>query len=276
MNALKQEIIDKYSASTDKFFQLCKLSPSIAVVAGSGIADAIGSSAIIQEIDYSELPGFPQITVQGHSGKIALVEYEGKTAALFTGRFHLYEGKSVEEICSISILSKLIGINSIIMTNAAGGMNVNFNPGEIMLISDFMNFTYKSIKTLIDTEKLSECALSEDTIDTHWLNAIKTELTNSGIFFREGVYNCVTGPTYETPAEIRAYRRLGSDAMGMSTVLEGLLAKKMGMKVSACSVITNKLLETGSLCLTHDEVLEISKKAADNVNAYIKAAIKIG
>ncbi len=267
---------EKYSISADYIASSLGDNFDIAVVAGSGFADYFGEYASLGELDYSEIPNLPQTSVLGHCGKLCKIEVAGKAVLLFSGRFHLYEGRTVEEICSISIISHLLGIPKMIFTNAAGGLNPNYKVGDAMLIRDTINLLYRDVSALFESRTAAISAreaFPKNIFSLNWIEKWVAKLVQSSIPFQEGVYLSTSGPSYETPAEIRFFRRLGATAAGMSTVLEAAAASRLGIDCVGLSLITNTLSEVNTSKLSHNDVIEASKDSANKIKKIIELAI---
>ena len=235
--------------------------PRIGLILGSGLGDFADTLADPIRIPFSEIPGFPQPAVQGHAGALVFGRKSGRFIAVLQGRAHYYEGHSQQEITlPIRVLSA-IGVRTLVITNAAGGINKNYNPGDLMLICDHINFS--GCNPLIgpnldqfgprfpDMTDLYSAELRQD---------IKEMAAFLGLRLREGVYLMTSGPSYETPAEIRMFRAMGADAVGMSTVPEAIVAGHCGMGVVGISCITNMAAGVLPRKLDHSEVMETAAK----------------
>ncbi len=220
-------------------------------VAGSGLSSLTSELTILNQMSYSEIPGLFSSSVMGHSGTLQLVESNGVKCLFFSGRVHLYEGFSVIDTIFPVVISYLLDIKNIVITNAVGGLNINFKAGELMIIETAINLMYRSIVNDIQIEGMCN----------NPNNKFKSVCINRGIEFTSGSMAAVTGPSYETPAEIRAFRKLGADAMGMSTVLEIKAAEILKMNVMGLSLITNKLKDTATMKISHEEVIDVAKLA---------------
>ncbi|AJA47998.1 purine nucleoside phosphorylase 1 [Clostridium pasteurianum DSM 525 = ATCC 6013] len=244
--------------------------PKIGIILGSGlgeIAEDIENKIIIK---YSDIPNMPISTVKGHAGQFVIGEFSGKNVIIMQGRFHYYEGNSMELLALPIYIMKYLGVENLIVTNAAGGVNTNFVPGDLMLIKDHINFVFNNPLIGKNHEKIGSrfpdmsCAYSEKLID------IAKEVSNNlNINIKEGVYLMMTGPCYETPAEIRMIRILGGDAVGMSTVPEVIAANHCNLEVLGISCITNMAAGILNKPLDHAEVMEISYKVKDNFKKLI-------
>lgn len=228
---------------------------NIAIVLGSGL-DSVARDPI-ETIPYSEIPEIPKPSVPGHRGEFSLCEFAGKRVIFARGRVHLYEGRTAKEAGSIVRTLANTGVKKLILTNAAGALNRNFHPGDWMMFTDHLNLTGASpLMGSPNFLDLSECysgALRKTFVSA--ARRIKLPL-------RQGVYAALPGPQYETPAEVRMLRRLGADAVGMSTVLETIQARALGMEVAAFSCITNLAAGISTKHLSHEEVLTVGTDAS--------------
>ena len=248
--------------------------PEIAIILGSGLgglADGIENPVYV---DYSELEGFPVSTAPGHTGRFIFGTLSGKKVACMQGRFHFYEGYSMQQVVmGVRTLYKL-GATKLIVTNAAGGINTDFSAGDIMMITDHINFMGTNVLIGKNDDSLGvrfpdmSYAYAPDLRET--VEKCAKELQ---IDIKKGVYIGCTGPSYETPAEIRAFRLLGADAVGMSTVPEVIAANHCKMKVLAFSLITNMAAGVLNQPLTEEEVLETGKRKGKELQRLIEKII---
>lgn len=234
----------------------------IGLILGSGLGDSITGLENVKTIDYADIPGFPRATVPGHSGQWCCGEMGGKRIAMMRGRFHFYEGHPISDVVLPIRVMKLLGVKTLIVTNAAGGVNTSFTPGDLMLISDVIN--YSGINPLIGPN-LDEFGPRfpdmSQAISRRLLSLARTCAQEQGLSsLQEGVYMWFSGPSFETPAEIRMARLLGADAVGMSTVPEVITARHMGMEVLGISCITNMAAGILDQPLSHQEVIETGLK----------------
>ncbi len=233
--------------------------PDISMVLGSGlgfIADRFEESSI----EYNEIPNFPKPTVEGHSGKIVFGEFQNNTVMLFKGRFHFYEGYSMDTMTVLPRLAKLCGAKLYFATNAAGGVNESFKAGDLMVIEDHLNLM--GTNPLIgsnDNEFGPRFPDMTNAYDKELSNLIKQCGEKCNFQMQQGVYAGLTGPSYETPAEIKMLRTLGADAVGMSTVPEIIAARHCGLKTCGISCITNLAAGVSKNPLSHEEVLETTE-----------------
>lgn len=249
--------------------------PQTAIILGSGLGALGNEITNAVSIDYSELEGFPQSTVAGHRGRLLIGKLEGKDVLCMQGRIHLYEGHDPKKIDFIIKVFKELGIKNLIVTNAAGSLNENFAPGSVMLINDHINFSGRN--PLIGPNDDTLGPRFPDVSDAYckkFRDKIKQIAKDNNIPLFEGVYMMVTGPNFETAAEIRAFRILGADAVGMSTVPEVLSAVHSGMSVLAFSVITNFGTGMKSGAQSHEETLKQADAAASRLTTLVKAFIR--
>ncbi|MGH1467481.1 MAG: purine-nucleoside phosphorylase [Bdellovibrionales bacterium] len=233
--------------------------PKIGIVLGSGLSDLAESLEVSQIIPFADIPYFPRSTVVGHKGNLIIGSYKGLDIALFQGRVHYYEGYSPEEVVFPARLFKWIGGEDLILTNAAGSLNPNWPPGDMMVIKDQLNFT--GYNPLIG-ENISEIGprfndMSEP-YNKELSELLKAACIKAGLNTHEGSYLGVTGPSYETPAEIKAFSVLGASAVGMSTVPECIAANHAGLRVAGLSCLTNFASGISPTALSHEEVTETS------------------
>ncbi|MFQ5551187.1 MAG: purine-nucleoside phosphorylase [Gemmatimonadales bacterium] len=249
------------------------LRPSVAIVLGSGLGDLANRVEGVTEIDYGDVPGFPQTTVVGHSGKFVAGLLGGSDVLLQSGRFHLYEGHEPQTVVlPIRVFAEL-GIQYLVVTNAAGGINNNFAPPCLMLITDHINLMWRhplSGPVLDGEERFPDMS---NPYDPELGSLARTAALDLGIDLQEGVYAGVLGPNYETPAEVRMLDTIGADAVGMSTVPEVIVARARGLRVLGISSITNVAAGITSAALDHEEVLEAGKSLAQDLEAIVTGVL---
>ncbi|MCM3719685.1 purine-nucleoside phosphorylase [Fictibacillus phosphorivorans] len=250
-------------------------SPKIGLILGSGLgilAEEIENPVVIP---YSEIPEFPVSTVEGHAGQLVIGELAGKQVVAMQGRFHYYEGYSMEKVTFPVRVMKLIGVETIVVTNAAGGVNKDFEAGDLMLITDHIN--NMGDNPLIGANDSSFGVRFPDMSEAYTpsLQDVARKVSKElGIQLKEGVYVGNTGPSYETPAEVRMLRVMGADAVGMSTVPEVIIARHSGMKVLGISCISNMAAGILDQPLTHDEVMETTELVKANFLSLVKGMVK--
>ncbi len=252
------------------------LAPEIGLILGSGLGGIAEGLEGAVRVPYSAVPGMPEPTVEGHGGSFVFGVRRGRPVVALDGRVHFYEGYPQSEVAlPVRIMSRL-GVGTLILTNAAGGINTSFTPGTIMLISDHINCSGGN--PLIGPNPDSFGPRFPDMSDVYTRSLrekLKEKAAENGIELREGVYVMYSGPNYETPAEIRFFRAIGGDAVGMSTVPEAIVAAHCGMKVIGLSCITNMAAGVLDRKLDHKEVLEAAKKASGRMAGLLDAAIDI-
>ena len=233
----------------------------IGVILGSGLGDYAEALEDAVKLLYSEIPGFPRSTVAGHAGMWCCGTLYGKRVVMMQGRFHYYEGYGMKDVTLPVRVMQKIGVKTLIVTNAAGGVNLGYHPGELMVIGDIFSMTAQNPLIGPNLDAFGprfpdmSCAFDKE------LRALAHECANEqGFALREGVYAQMTGPTYETPAEIRMLRTLGADAVGMSTVPEVIVARHGGMRVLGISCITNMAAGILDQPLNHAEVTETANR----------------
>lgn len=249
--------------------------PTIGLILGSGLgilADEIQNAITIP---YSDIPEFPVSTVEGHAGQLVIGELEGKQVVAMQGRFHYYEGYTLEKVTFPVRVMKEIGVETVIVTNAAGGINTAFEAGDLMLITDHINNL--SDNPLIGPNDDSFGVRFPDMSDaytSHLQEKARAVAAKLNISLQEGVYVANSGPSYETPAEIRMLRVLGGDAVGMSTVPEVIVARHSGMNVLGLSCISNMAAGILDQPLTHDEVMETTERVKANFLGLVKGIVE--
>jgi purine-nucleoside phosphorylase len=237
------------------------LEPSIAIVLGSGLGAFADELSDATAIGYDEIPGFAHATVEGHAGKLVIGKAGDIAIAAMQGRFHFYEGCSLDEVTFPIRVLKLFGVNTLILTNAAGSLNTEFTPGSLMVISDHINLM--GVNPLIGANderfgpRFPDLSVA---YDPDLQSLVIDEANSMGLSLRRGVYASLTGPSYETPAEIHMVRTLGADAVGMSTVPEAIVARHMDMRVIGISCITNLAAGVSSRPIDHSQVMEIGER----------------
>lgn len=235
--------------------------PEIGLILGSGLGVLADSIEEAVTVHYGDIPHFPVSTVEGHAGELLLGKIGGRPVLLMKGRFHMYEGYQGETVTFPIRVMKALGIRGLLVTNAAGGVNTSYEPGELMLIADHLNMT--GTNPLIGPNQNELGVRFPDMSEAYSkrLRAVAKEIASAqGLKLQEGVYAGLLGPTYETPAEIRMLRFLGADAVGMSTVSEVIIARHSGMDVLGISCISNMAAGILDKPLSHDEVMETTDR----------------
>ena len=263
-----QDTLDYIEEFTDGF------QPEIGIILGSGLG-SIADEFCEYSIPYAHIPGFISSTVDGHSGKLVFANISGRNVVMMQGRNHFYEGYSMQEITYPIKVMKSMGVKTVILTNAAGAVNKSFRPGDLMVITDHINFMGANPLVGANEEKFG--TRFPDMSEIYNKNLIK--LTDAigkmlKINLRHGVYMATSGPSYETPAEISMARNWGADAVGMSTVPEAIVANYCGMKVVGISCITNFASGISSKKLSHEEVIETANNIKAQFRELVLALIK--
>lgn len=235
--------------------------PALGIILGSGLGNVVDAIETDVSIPYSEIPGAKASTVVGHQGRMILGRTDGVPVVVMQGRVHFYEGYEMEEVLFLSRVIGRLGIRQLIVTNAAGGINTSLKPGDLMLISDHINFMGVNPLRGPNVEELGVRFPDMSEAYPQSLRDVAREVAQElGILVQEGVYLALSGPTYETPAEIRAFRTLGADAVGMSTVPEVIAMSHMNIPVLGISCITNMAAGILKQKLTHSEVMETTAR----------------
>jgi purine-nucleoside phosphorylase len=232
------------------------------VVLGSGLGNFIQEIKVQHEIPYDDIPHFPVSTVEGHHGKLIFGTIAGKSIIAMAGRFHFYEGYAPEDVAFPIRVMKFLGVETVLISNAAGGVNTSFKVGDLMIITDHISFATKNPLLGANDEKLGpRFPDMSEPYNKALIRKAKEIAKQKNIDVKEGVYFGVTGPTFETRSEYKMIHVLGGDAVGMSTVQEVIAAVHSGMKVFAMSVITDIGIRDEENTITHQEVLEAAKQA---------------
>ena len=261
-------------AAADYIESRMKVTPRVGVVLGSGLGAFAGEVELATEIPYAEIPGWPQSTAAGHAGKLLIGNVESVPLAVMAGRAHLYEGYTQAQAAFGVRVLKCLGVQSMIFTNAAGGINRNYSQGALVAISDHINL--QGSNPLIGPNDESFGPRFPDMSDAYSKNYRMIAMECAGklnIPLQQGVYAALTGPNYETPAEIRYLRTIGADLVGMSTVPEVIVANHAGMKVLAISCVTNMAAGILDQKIDHQEVLETGLRVREAFVQLLKAVI---
>jgi purine-nucleoside phosphorylase len=267
LNFKYKELID--SISKDKPFV-----PELALTLGSGLGDFANKVTLHKTISTSELIGYPPSTIQGHEGKIHFAEFAGKKILLFQGRIHYYEGYPLSECILPVFISFKLGCKKMFLTNAAGGINSIFIPGDLMLAVSFNGINIKKELTgLVGISSLKGKSNFFDFPSTSFNNLIRKSALEEKINLKEGVYWYTKGPSYETPAEIKMIKMFGGDAVGMSTVHEAVFSAYLGMETSSVSCITNFAAGITNKKLNHAEVTKTANRVKEKFERLVKRII---
>jgi len=251
------------------------LKPSVAVVLGSGLGAFADELTDATSIAYQDIPGFARTTVEGHTGALVIGKASGVALAAMQGRFHFYEGYSLEEVTFPIRVLKLLGVNTLVLTNAAGALNVEFVPGSLMVISDHINLLGANPLIGPNDDRFGPRFPDLTSVYAPELQSVVVdEARGMGLEMRRGVYAALTGPSYETPAEIHMVRTLGADAVGMSTVPEAIVARHMNMQVVGISCITNLAAGVSSRPIDHSQVMAIGERVREQFTELLRRVIK--
>lgn len=263
--SLSEELEQAFSSINNKY----DLHPELALTLGSGLgffADEIDQSEIIP---YSEIPNFPQSTVEGHAGQLVFGEWNGKSLVIAQGRQHHYEGYSLDEVTFATRLFHRLGVKSLLITNAAGCANPEYAPGEFMTITNHFPMVEQMLPEDYQTPP------ANDVWDSETASELRNQAKEVDIILRNGTYAWVTGPSYETPAEVQYLRNRGADAVGMSTVPEAIAAAQNNMSVVGISCFTNYASGLSATQLSHAEVQETADRVKEPFVRLVKLWIKI-
>jgi len=251
-----------------------RVEAEIALILGSGLGDFADEFADAVSLPYREIPGFVSSTAQGHVGSLVIGKIEGVPVLAMQGRVHYYEGYTLEEVTFPIRTFKLLGIKTLILTNAAGGIDVQLSQGALMVISDHLNLMGVNPLRGRNEERFGPRFPDMSEVYSRELQELATEEGRTlGITVRRGIYAALPGPSYETPAEIHMLRAFGADAVGMSTVPEAIVARHMGMKVLGLSCITNMAAGISETPINHEEVIETGQKVRETFTQLLRRVI---
>ncbi|MDQ0339160.1 purine-nucleoside phosphorylase [Caldalkalibacillus uzonensis] len=252
----------------------CDLSPEIGLILGSGLGDLAEEIEQAVHIDYGDIPHFPVSTVAGHAGRLVLGQLRGKAVVAMQGRFHYYEGYTMQEVVFPVYVMKQLGVKLLVVTNACGGMNRAFSPGDLMIITDHINFTGNNPLIGPNHEELGPRFPDMSQAYTPELVAFVEETARKlGIKVQKGVYAGISGPNYMTPAELTMLANLGGDAVGMSTVPEVIAASHTGLKVIGISCVTDMAIGSELEPLTHEQVVEVANQTKPKFISLVKEIV---
>ncbi len=265
---------DRVSAARCYIEQATAVRPRAGLVLGSGLGAFAEEVAERVSIPYTEIPHWPRSTAVGHAGKLVLGKVEGVPTAVMAGRVHFYEGYTMKEVTfPVRVLGSL-GVRSLVLTNAAGGINLSLSQGGLVLISDHLNLQGANPLIGGNEERFGpRFPDMSEAYDRRYRALARAAAEELGIELREGVYAALTGPSYETPAEIRYLRAIGADMVGMSTVPEVIVANHMGMRVLGISCVTNMAAGILDQKISHEEVLETGERVKGALIALLRAII---
>jgi len=269
-----------YDAAIDVIRSKTSLQPTVGLVLGSGLGGLADSITDAVRIPYQDITGWPQSTVHGHSGQLVIGYLEGQPVVAQQGRAHFYEGYDLHQVTFPIRVMHFLGVQTVILTNAAGGLNRGYRVGDLMLLNDHINFVGMTGNNPLmgpNDESLGPRFLGMvHTYDKDLRLAARRIADEAGITLHEGVYVWLSGPSFETPAEIRMLRTMGGDAVGMSTVPEVLVARHAGMRVLACSGITNEAVDSVEALVetNHEEVLDAGKILVPKLTTVLKGVLR--
>jgi len=274
------DLFGKAQAAVEYVGQRTVVAPRVGIILGSGLGGYASQVEDSVAIPYAEIPHFPQSTVVGHSGRLVVGTVGGVPVAVMQGRVHAYEGYAMEQVTFPARVLGLLGCAKLIVTNAAGGIRADIPPGSLIAISDHINLTGHNA-ALGPNEERFACIKGAGQrffdMTTAYSPALRKiaheEAARQGIALTEGVYIAVIGPSYETPAEIRAFRTLGADMVGMSTVHEVIVARHMGLEVLGISLVTNLAAGVSGDVIHHEEVMDIGRRVEAQFTSLISALV---
>jgi purine-nucleoside phosphorylase len=261
---------DKIQATAAYIQSKVTTRPQVGIILGSGLGGLIDLLDKEAELAYTDIPDFPLSTVEGHSGKLVFGKIHGKEVVLMAGRFHYYEGYDMQEVTFPVRVMKALGVDTVIVSNASGGMNKSFKIGDLIIITDHINlFSEHPLRGRNDERLGTRFPDMSQPYDPTLIQYAKDAAKERGIEVKTGVYIGLQGPTFETPAEYHWLHVIGGDAVGMSTVPEVIVARHGGMRVFAISVITDIGISDEPIKITHEEVLEAANAAAPKMAALV-------
>jgi purine-nucleoside phosphorylase len=268
-----QSALDSIHARTD-------ITPAIGIVLGSGLGNFATQVKDAVHLPYADVPHFPQSTVQGHSGNLVLGTIEGVPVAVMQGRVHAYEGYTLSDVTFPTRVLGLLGCKTLILTNAAGGINIDYKQGDLVALSDHINLTGSNAALGPNEPRFSMAPGAGQRffdMSAAYSPRLRTlaieEAARQGFQLTAGVYLAVLGPSFETPAEIRAFRTLGADLVGMSTVHETIVARHMGLEVLGISLVTNMAAGVLNETIHHEDVMEVGRRAEKQFTGLLTALV---
>jgi len=274
-NKAPADLVGRLDSARDSIAVRVKLQPCIGLILGSGLgamAETLDDAAVIP---YGDIPGWPTSTVAGHSGRLVIGRSEGVALAVMQGRVHPYEGYAPWEVTFPTRVLALLGCRALLLTNAAGAVNTDFLPGDLMLITDHINFQGSNPCVGPNLHSFGERFFDmSQAYHPDYLEVTRMAALARNQPLREGVYAAMLGPSFETPAEIRMLRTLGADAVGMSTVPETIAATHAGLKVAGLSCITNMAAGIVDQPLDHAEVMEVGERVRDDLIGLLRGTIR--
>jgi purine-nucleoside phosphorylase len=269
-----QGVTDKLNETIAFIRSKYSIKPETGIVLGSGLGNFLSELTIEESINYNDIPHFPVATVEGHDGKLVFGELNGKKIVAMAGRFHYYEGYSPDDVVYPIRTMRFLGVNNLLLSNAAGGVNRSLRVGDLMIITDHISLFIGNPLIGENNEILGpRFPDMSEPYSREIIMKAKVAAKHLNISLKEGIYFGVTGPTFETHAEYRLIEKVGADAVGMSTVQETITAVHSGMKVFAISVITDMGIRDDDSIITHEEVLEAARHAEPKLTALFKELV---
>jgi len=270
--------LEQIDEAADAIRKRTSYRPRVGLILGSGLNSLADSVQKPDVIPYGELPNWPVSTVQGHAGRLVIGELEGQTALVMQGRIHFYEGYSMSQITLPVRVMLRLGLEMMFVTNAAGGVNPDFAPGDVMLITDNLNLIGMMGANPLMGPNIDELGPRfpdmSQAYDRKLMDIARQVAANENIPLREGIYCALSGPSFEGPADLRFLRGIGADAVGMSTAPEVIVARHGGMRVLGLSGISNKANLDGSTVTTHEEVMEAGKTITPKIEKIIRGVLR--
>ena len=270
--------LEQIDQAADAVRQRSPYKPRVALILGSGLNGLADSVQKADSIPFGDLPHMPVSTVHGHAGRLVIGELEGQQVFVMQGRVHYYEGYSMGQVTLPIRIMQRLGIEMLFVTNAAGGVNPDFVPGDVMLINDNLNLIGMTGANPLFGPNIDELGPRfpdmSQAYDRELMAEARKAAADEGIALQEGVYCCLSGPSFEGPADLRFLRGAGADAVGMSTVPEVIVARHGGMRVMGLSGISNKANLDGSTVTTHEEVIEAGKVITPKVEKIIRGVLR--
>ena len=271
---MSNPVYEKLMKCYESFRQKIDFKPEVAIVLGSGLGDYADDIRVEAELDYHEIEGFPVSTVPGHAGKFIFGYVNDVPVVCMKGRLHYYEGYPIQDVVLPARLMKLMGAKILFLTNASGGINPSFTAGDFMMLTDHVSLWAPNPLIGANIDELGvRFPDMTHVYDADLQNSLRETAKRCGISLKEGIYAQLTGPSFESPAEIRLLHGLGIDAVGMSTVVEAIAANHMGMKICCISFVSNLAAGMTDNPLTHEEVQEAASAAAPRFRHLITEAV---
>lgn len=267
-------MLEKTRETVNHILNEINVRPKIGIILGSGLGNLADEIDATCRLSYDDIPNFPVSTVHGHKGQLIFGKLNGVNVVAMQGRFHYYEGYSMEEVTFPIRVLKLIGVENLVISNASGGVNPDFKVGDIMFITDHINLMPNPLIGINKDELGPRFVDMSEAYDKKMLSIAKKISRHNGLNYQTGVYAAVSGPTYETPSEYKYIHILGADAVGMSTVPEVIVARHMDMKIFAVSVISDLGVAGKIIEISHQEVIEAVGRVAPKMVNFVKDFVR--